>query len=48
MSFPESGEYVVISGVLQPIAIDRERDIGRHEDPNVWMQHRTADREATT
>ena len=40
MCFPESGEYVV-SGALQPIAIDRERNTGRYEDPNVWMRHPT-------
>ena len=40
MSFPESGEYVV-PGALQPITIDRERNTGRYEDPNVWMRHRT-------
>ncbi len=40
MSFPESGNYVV-PGALQPIAIDRERDTGRYEDPNVWMRHTT-------
>jgi hypothetical protein len=39
MSFPESGLYVV-PGALHPIEIDRERDIGRYEDPGVWMRHR--------
>jgi GNAT superfamily N-acetyltransferase len=39
MSFPESGEYVV-PGTLQPITMDREVDVGRYEDPNVWMLHR--------
>ena len=39
MSFPESGEYVV-PGALQPVHIDRERDVGRYEDPGVWMLHR--------
>ena len=38
MSFPESGEYVV-PGALQPITIDRERNTGFYEDPNVWMRH---------
>ncbi len=38
MHFPESGDYVV-PGALQPIHIDRERDIGRCDDPNVWMRH---------
>jgi hypothetical protein len=38
MSFPESGPYVV-PGALQPVQIDRERDAGRYEDPNVWMRH---------
>lgn len=38
MAFPESGRYVV-PGALQPVTIDRERDAGRYEDPNVWMLH---------
>lgn len=38
MAFPESGRYVV-PGALQPVTIDRERDQGRYEDPNVWMIH---------
>jgi hypothetical protein len=38
MRFPDSGPYVV-PGALQPVVIDRERDEGRYEDPNVWMRH---------
>jgi GNAT superfamily N-acetyltransferase len=38
MAFPESGDYVV-PGALVPVAIDRERDRGRYEEPNVWMRH---------
>jgi hypothetical protein len=38
MPFPESGAYVV-PGALQPVAVDRERDVVRYEDPNVWMRH---------
>jgi GNAT superfamily N-acetyltransferase len=38
MAFPESGRYVV-PGALQPVVIDREKDVGRYVDPNVWMQH---------
>jgi hypothetical protein len=38
MRFPDSGSYVV-PGALQPVQIDRERDEGRYEDPNVWMRH---------
>jgi hypothetical protein len=38
MRFPDSGPYIV-PGALQPILIDRERDVGRYEDPNVWMRH---------
>ncbi len=37
MKFPESGRYVV-PNALQPIIIDREKDSGIYEDPNVWMQ----------
>lgn len=39
MSFPETGQYV-IPGALQPVLIDRERDVGVYEDPNVWMRHK--------
>lgn len=38
MAFPDSGSYV-IPGALQPLTIDRERDEGRYEEPNVWMLH---------
>jgi GNAT superfamily N-acetyltransferase len=38
MSFPESGAYVV-PGALVPVDIDRERDEGLYEEPNVWMVH---------
>lgn len=38
LPMPGSGEYV-IPGALQPVVIDRARDIGVYEDPNVWMQH---------
>jgi GNAT superfamily N-acetyltransferase len=38
MRFPESGSYVV-PGALVPVEIDREMDIGRYVEPNVWMRH---------
>jgi len=38
MRFPDSGPYVV-PGALQPLVIDRAQDLGRYEDPNVWMRH---------
>ena len=38
MAFPESGEYVV-PGALALVRIDRERDIGEHIEPNVWVRH---------
>jgi hypothetical protein len=41
MAFPESGDYVV-PGALVPVRIDRERDLGRYEEPNVWMRHPVA------
>ena len=41
MKFPESGLYIV-PGALQPVEIDRERDIGRYEDPGIWMRHRVS------
>jgi len=41
--FPRSGSHTV-PGALQPVQIDRERDVGRYEDPNLWMRHRTGGR----
>jgi GNAT superfamily N-acetyltransferase len=38
MRFPETGHYVV-PRALVPVAIDRERDVGRYVEPNVWVQH---------
>ena len=38
LRLPDSGEYV-IPGALQPVRIDRDRNEGRYEDPNVWMEH---------
>jgi GNAT superfamily N-acetyltransferase len=38
MRFPESGAYVV-PGALQPVMIDCEHNLGRYDDPNVWMRH---------
>ena len=38
MPFPESGEYVFPGG-LATVAIDREADLGRYWEPNVWMRH---------
>jgi GNAT superfamily N-acetyltransferase len=37
-AFPASGSYVV-PGALQPVSIDRERGLGRYDDPNYWMEH---------
>ncbi len=39
IEFPESGDYVFPRG-LAPVAIDREDDVGRYWEPNVWMGHR--------
>jgi GNAT superfamily N-acetyltransferase len=39
LAFPETGAYVV-PGALVPVAIDRERDLGRYVEPNVWLRHR--------
>jgi hypothetical protein len=39
IKFPETGQYVV-PGALQPVEIDRERNVGRYEDPGIWMLHR--------
>jgi len=39
MAFPESGDYVV-PGALTLVVIDREADVGRYVEPNVWMHHK--------
>ena len=38
MAFPETGEYVFPGG-LATLAVDREEDVGRYWEPNVWMLH---------
>ena len=36
--FETSGDYV-LEGALVPISIDLERQIGRYEEPNVWVTY---------
>lgn len=38
LKFPDSGDYV-IPEALAPIQIDREMDLGRYVEPNVWVHH---------
>lgn len=38
MRFPATGSYAV-PGALLPIRIDRGRDLGIYEEPNVWVRH---------
>jgi hypothetical protein len=38
LRFPQTGRYVV-PGALVPVQVDRERDVGRYVEPNVWVQH---------
>jgi len=38
MPFPESGEYTFPRG-LTTLTVDREADVGRYWEPNVWMRH---------
>ena len=38
MAFPESGDYV-FPGCLATVEIDREQDVGRYWEPNVWIVH---------
>ena len=47
MKFPGTGSYV-LPGALQPIEIDREKDLGRYEDPNFWVAHDLAPKENPT
>ena len=38
MKFHESGDYIV-KNALAPIQIDKDANIGRYVEPNLWMQH---------
>jgi hypothetical protein len=38
MAFPASGAYVFPQG-LAPVSIDRDADLGRYWEPNIWMLH---------
>ena len=38
MAFPDTGAYVVETALV-PVEIDREADVGRYVEPNVWMRH---------
>jgi|SRR5215211_4546174 len=42
MAFPQSGRYVV-PGALCPVEVDREQDLVRYVEPNVWMVHQLAE-----
>ncbi len=38
VQYPESGDYVV-EGALSPVQMDREFNLGRYVEPNVWVHH---------
>ena len=38
LPLPESGAYVFAHG-LAPLEVDREQDVGRYWEPNVWVRH---------
>ncbi len=38
--YPSTGHYIIPQG-LSPLYIDREQNLGRYTEPNVWIQHRT-------
>ena len=38
MKFPQSGKYI-ITGALNPVEIDVEKDEGIYVEPNVWLVH---------
>ncbi|HEU5374022.1 MAG TPA: hypothetical protein VFV38_01140 [Ktedonobacteraceae bacterium] len=40
--FPASGAYTV-PGALSPVIIDREQNLGRYEEPNVWLHYANLD-----
>jgi GNAT superfamily N-acetyltransferase len=37
--FTQTGSYLV-RGALEPITIDLDLDLGRYDEPNIWMQHK--------
>jgi hypothetical protein len=39
MLFPESDDYVFPRG-LATLVIDRETDLGRYFEPDIWVQHK--------
>lgn len=38
IAMPESGSYVV-PGALVPVEVDRDRDVARYVEPNLWIRH---------
>jgi GNAT superfamily N-acetyltransferase len=42
MKFPQSGGYI-ISGALNPMEMNLEKDEGVYIEPNVWMVHQVGD-----
>ncbi len=38
VEYPESGDYIV-EGALSPVQMDREFNLGRYVEPNVWVHH---------
>ena len=43
MSLPGDGRYVG-PGLLAPLIVDRERDVGLYTEPNVWVVHEVSHR----
>lgn len=39
LALPTTGRYVVPGG-MNPLDVDRERDVGTLVEPNIWVQHR--------
>ncbi len=39
MALPQTGRYTA-PGLLAPLEVDREADIGRYTEPNLWVSHR--------
>lgn len=38
MAFPQTGTYVVPQA-LDPVEIDRERNVGIYHETNLWVRH---------
>lgn len=39
LALPDPGDHVIPDGP-SVLRVDRDADVGRYQEPNVWMRHR--------